>query len=218
MPSFLILLDGSFVRVTGLLEGVLDGANAIDEMLLSLLAWFFAFRPWELCSASFGVPFEFFILGVETLELLSTWNLLEPLEVLALLVELPVELIISMLTWWQVLPCKSSSSLDKDIMDPLNTEQETFMPDPFDTWFERDQLQQQRETSIDVCLIQFLTLCETSLHLLRLVSRGSVAGMCSGAQLTSLSGVCRIWCTQLSLSCARLWDSNRVTESVFRQN
>ena len=35
-----------------------------------------------------------------------------------------------------------------------------------DTWFEREQLQQQRETSIDVCLIQFLTLCETSLHLL----------------------------------------------------
>ena len=75
-----------------------------------------------------------------------------------------------------------------------------------DTWFEREQLQQQRETSIDVCLIQFLTLCETSLHLLRLVSRGSVAGMCPGARLTSLSGVCRIWCTQLSLSCVRLWD------------
>ena len=33
-----------------------------------------------------------------------------------------------------------------------------------DTWFEREQLQQQRETSIDVCLIQFLTLCETNLH------------------------------------------------------
>ena len=150
VPSFLILLDGSFVRATGSLEGVLDGANAIDEMLLSLLAWFFAFRPWKLCSVSFEAPFEFFILGFETLELLSTWNLLEPLGVLTLLVELPVEPIISMLTWWEVLPRKPSSSLDKDIMNPLNTEQATFMPDPVDTWFEREQLQQQRETSIDV--------------------------------------------------------------------
>ena len=98
MPSFLILLDASFVGATSLLEGVLDGANAIDEMLLSLLAWFFAFRPWELCFALFGVLFEFFILRVETLELLSTWHLLEHLGVLTLLVELPVELIISMLT------------------------------------------------------------------------------------------------------------------------
>ena len=68
----LILLDGSFVKVTDLLKGFSERANTIDEMLLSLLAWLFAFRPWELCSASFGVCFEFFILGVETLELLST--------------------------------------------------------------------------------------------------------------------------------------------------
>ena len=36
----------------------------------------------------------------------------------------------------------------------------------FDTWFEREQLQQQRETLIDDCLIQFLTFWETSLHLI----------------------------------------------------
>ena len=69
--------------------------------------------------------------------------------------------------------------LGKNLKKPLN------LLLSFDTWFEREQLQQQRETSIDVCLIQFLTLCETSLHLLRLVSRGSVAEMCPGAQSVS---------------------------------
>jgi len=38
MPSFLALLDGSSAGATGSFEGVLDGDNAIDVMLLSLSA------------------------------------------------------------------------------------------------------------------------------------------------------------------------------------
>ena len=49
-----------------------------------------------------------------------------------------MEQLIFLLTWWRVLPHCSLSSLDKDIMDLLNTKQETFMPDPFDTWFESE--------------------------------------------------------------------------------
>ena len=46
--------------------------------------------------------------------------------------------LIFLLTWWRVLPHCSLSSLDKDIMDLLNTKQETFMPDLVDTWFEKE--------------------------------------------------------------------------------
>ena len=56
------------------------------------------------------------------------------------------------------------------------------------------------------CLTKSLTLCETSLHFIVTSFKRECAGMCPGAQLMPLSGVCRIWCTQLSLSCARLWD------------
>jgi len=52
---------------------------------------------------SFGMHFECLVLGVKTLELLQTWNLLEPLGVMALLMEQTVEPIISLLTWWQVI-------------------------------------------------------------------------------------------------------------------
>ena len=45
MPSFLALLDGSSVGATGLLEGVWDRANMIDELLLSLPACHFASQP-----------------------------------------------------------------------------------------------------------------------------------------------------------------------------
>ena len=47
MPPFLLLLEGSFDAAEGSLEGVLDGANAFDEVLLSLPAWFFASQPWK---------------------------------------------------------------------------------------------------------------------------------------------------------------------------
>ena len=50
MPSFLLLLDGSFDAANGLLEGNLDRANAFDEVLLSLAAWFFAFTTLEASS------------------------------------------------------------------------------------------------------------------------------------------------------------------------
>ena len=107
MPPFLALtlglLEGPLDGTKGPLEGFLDGTNTMDEMLLGLPAWCFASKPWKLCSVSFGMHFECLILGVKTLELLQTWNLLEPLGVMALLMEQTVEQIISLLTWWQVI-------------------------------------------------------------------------------------------------------------------
>ena len=87
---------------------------------------------------SFKMPFECLIFGVKCLELLKTWNLLEPLGVLALLMEQAVEHIIFLLTWWQVLPHKSLSSLDKDAMDLLASKQEPVIDDPVDNWFQRE--------------------------------------------------------------------------------
>ena len=49
-----------------------------------------------------------------------------------------LEQIISLLTWWQVLPHKSLSSMDKDVMDLLVSKQESFMDDPVGTWFQRE--------------------------------------------------------------------------------
>ena len=104
-------------------------------MVLSFPAWFFALQPWKLCSVSFGMPLECFIVGIKSLELPQTWNLLEPLGVLALLMEQTVEHIVFLLTWWQVLPHKSLSSMDNDVMDLLVSKQESFMDDPVGTWF-----------------------------------------------------------------------------------
>jgi len=107
MPPILALtsslLEGSLDGTDGPPEGSLDRTNTMDEMLLGLPAWFFASKPWKLCSVSFGMHFECLILGVKTLELLQTWNLLEFLGVMALLMEQTVEPIISLLTWWQVI-------------------------------------------------------------------------------------------------------------------
>jgi len=133
MPPFLAL-------TSGLLEGHLDGTNTLDELMLSLPAWFFASRPWTFCSMSFGLPFGCFLFGVCILELLQTWDLLEPLGLLALLMGFITEQLIFLLKWWRVLPHRSLSLLDKDIMDLLNTTQETFMSDPVDTWFEREPI------------------------------------------------------------------------------
>ena len=66
-------------------------STQMDEMILSLPVWSFAYQPWELHSVSFGMPFECPIFGVKTLELLQTWNLLEPLGVMTLLMEQAVE-------------------------------------------------------------------------------------------------------------------------------
>ena len=137
MPFF-ILLDESFNGAIGPLEEVLDGANTFDEVLLSLAAWLFAFQPLKLCFALSGVPLECFTLGIKLLELLKAWEPLEPLGVLALLIKQPLEQVISMLTWWQFLPCNSSSSLDKHFMDLLAFKKESFMQDPVDTWFQRE--------------------------------------------------------------------------------
>ena len=68
---------------------------------------------------SVRVPFECLILGVKTLELLQTWDLLEPFGVLTLLMEQTVEQIISLLTWWQVLPRKSLSSNGQGCHGPV---------------------------------------------------------------------------------------------------
>ena len=87
---------------------------------------------------SFEILFECLIFGVKCLELLKTWNLLEPLEVLSLLVESTLEQITSLLIWWQVLPHKSLSSLDKDIMDLLASKQDSSMDGPDNTWFQRE--------------------------------------------------------------------------------
>ena len=100
MPSFLLLLDGSFDATNGSLEGNSDGANAFDEVLLSLPAWFFASQPWKPRPMSFELPFESFINGIKFLELLQAWNLLEPLAVLALLMEQAANHVIFLLTWW----------------------------------------------------------------------------------------------------------------------
>ena len=87
---------------------------------------------------SIGMSFECFIIGIKSLELLQTWNLLEPLGVLALLMEQTMEHIIFLLTWWLVLPCKSLSSLDKDVMDLLASKQDSSTNNPVNTWFQRE--------------------------------------------------------------------------------
>ena len=46
--------------------------------------------------------------------------------------------VIFLLTWWRVLPHKSLSSLDKDFMDLLTSEQESLMDDPVNNWFQRE--------------------------------------------------------------------------------
>ena len=44
----------------------------------------------------------------------------------------------STLTWWQFLPCSSSSSWDKDVMGLLASKQDSSMNDPVNTWFQRE--------------------------------------------------------------------------------
>ena len=55
-----------------LLVGHLDGTKSLDEMILGLPAWFFATRPWKICSMSFEMPFGCFLFGSQVLELLQT--------------------------------------------------------------------------------------------------------------------------------------------------
>ena len=86
----------------------------------------------------FGAHFECFILGVKTLELLLTWNLLESLGVLVCFFEHAMEQTTSTLTWWQFSPCSSSSSWDKDVMGLLASKQDSSMNDPVNTWFQRE--------------------------------------------------------------------------------
>ena len=87
-----------------------------------------------------------------------------------------------------------------------------------DTWFEREQLQQQRETSIDVCLIQFLTLCETNLHFIATSFKRECCWNVPRCptDITQWS-VQDLVHTAVSFMCETL-GLNQVTESAFRQN
>jgi len=69
---------------------------------------------------SFELRFENFINGIKFLELLQAWNLLEPLAVLALLMEQAANHIIFLLTWWRVLPPKVSIIIGHGCHGPAN--------------------------------------------------------------------------------------------------